>query len=89
MGSSGHVGAQGAGFTPTQRQLSLVLGRRENRAQKMLSRLQTGPATTWEMMQLGGAGFSSRLRELRNQGWEIEAQGGPEEWVYVLKGRRS
>jgi hypothetical protein len=36
------------------------------------------------MMQLGGAGFSSRLRELRNEGHNIVAEGGPEAWVYRL-----
>jgi hypothetical protein len=36
------------------------------------------------MMQLGGAGFSSRLRELRNEGHNIVAEGGPETWVYRL-----
>ena len=90
--STGRVGPQGAGFTPAERQLSLALGRRESKAQRMLARLKSGPAGTYELMQIGGAGFSSRLRELRNQGWKIRceqrAEGGAEWSVYTLEGRQ-
>ena len=40
------------------------LGKRE----AMLARLRQGPARTYELMALGGSGFSARLRELRDQG---------------------
>lgn len=39
--------------------------RRTSKCERMLLRLREGPATTWELMGLGGAGFSSRLAELR------------------------
>ena len=39
----------------------------------ILARLRFGPATTWEMNQLGGSGFSSRISELRV---ELRKRGG-------------
>lgn len=54
--------------TPTANRESLKrLGRRE----RILARLQEGSARTWELMALGGSGFSSRLKELRNDGHRI------------------
>jgi hypothetical protein len=47
--------------------------KRNGRRERMLARLQAGPATTWELMQIGGAGFSSRLNELRRAGHNIPA----------------
>jgi hypothetical protein len=86
----GHHGPQDAilvaGWTPADRELTQSLRKRAGRAAQMLERLRRGPATTWELMQLGGAGFSSRLRELRNAGHRIVAEGGPDEWVYRLEG---
>jgi len=47
--------------------------KRNGRRERMLARLQAGPATTFELMALGGAGFSSRLNELRRAGHNIPA----------------
>lgn len=72
-------------FTPAASELAHALRNRETRAQKMLARLRLGPASTFDLMMLGGAGFSSRLKELRRAGHEIEVSGGPERFVYTLK----
>lgn len=73
-------------FTPSARELAQALRNRETRAQKMLARLRLGPASTFDLMMLGGAGFSSRLKELRRAGAVIEVSGGPERFVYTLRG---
>ena len=72
-------------FTPAASELAQALRNRETRAQKMLARLRLGPCTTFDLMMLGGAGFSSRLKELRRAGHEITVEGGPERFVYTLK----
>mgnify|MGYP007100154509 CR=1 FL=1 len=72
-------------FNPSARELAHALRNRETRAQKMLARLRLGPCTTFDLMMLGGAGFSSRLKELRRAGHVIEVEGGPERFVYTLK----
>jgi hypothetical protein len=59
---------------PAARELGQAVRKRESRAARMLARLKCGPATTLEMMTLGGAGFSSRLRELRNAGHRITCE---------------
>jgi hypothetical protein len=66
---------------PTQAAQS---AKRASKAQKMLERLKCGPATTWDLMQLGGAGFSSRLFELRSQGYVIEAESQGDYAIYTL-----
>jgi hypothetical protein len=70
-------------FLPTASRVSLKrLGKRE----RILARLKEGPATTWELMQLGGAGFSSRIAELRRDGWNIPAPEMHEDYgVYRLE----
>jgi hypothetical protein len=51
----------------------------------MLERLRLGPATTFELMALGGAGFSSRLAELRRAGHNIPSPEMHEDFgVYRL-----
>lgn len=57
-----------SGWTPAQRELSAHMRRRESRKARMLVRLQQGEATTWELMQIGGSGWRSRLYELREDG---------------------
>ena len=39
----------------------------------ILARLRFGPAPTWELNQIGGSGFSSRIAELRKSGFQIKA----------------
>jgi hypothetical protein len=50
----------------------------------MLERLKCGPATTWDLMQIGGAGFSSRLHELREAGRRIDCERHEDYAVYTL-----
>ena len=52
-------------FTPSASELQHEAQDRETACRRILERLESGPATTWEMMQLGGSGFSSRINELR------------------------
>lgn len=73
-----------AGWTPAQRQLSAHLDKRESRKARMLARLECGPATTLDLMQIGGAGFSSRLAELRRDGHPITCENHLDYAVYRL-----
>jgi hypothetical protein len=70
-------------FLPSQAAQS---ARRASKAQKMLERLKCGSATTWELMQIGGAGFSSRLHELRGAGHRINCEQHEDGAVYRLVG---
>ena len=58
--------------------------RRMSKAKLMLRRLQQGSCKTYELMQIGGAGFSSRLRELRNEGHVIKVEMYETHAVYTL-----
>ena len=58
--------------------------RRMSKAKLMLRRLQQGSASTIELMMIGGAGFSSRLRELRNDGHVIKVEMFEDHAVYSL-----
>ena len=55
-----------------------------NKAKLMLRRLRQAPATTIELMMIGGAGFSSRLRELRNDGHRIDVEMFEDHARYTL-----
>ena len=73
-----------AGWTPTQRQLSLHLDKRESRKARMLARLREGEATTWELMQIGGSGWRSRLHELSVEGHPYTCENRLDYAVYRL-----
>lgn len=68
-------------FTPTA---SAVEGKRLGRRVAMLARLEYGPATTLDLMRIGGAGFSSRIHELREAGHRIVCTQYPHGAVYRL-----
>lgn len=68
-------------WTPTASAVSL---KRQGRAFQILDRLRQGPARTWDLMMLGGAGFSSRIRELRVSGFQIECTQDEDGAVYRL-----
>jgi len=70
-------------WTPTASAVSL---KRQGRAFQILDRLRQGPARTWDLMMLGGAGFSSRIRELRVSGFQIECEQDEDGAVYRLVG---
>lgn len=72
-------------FAPTA---AAVARKREGKRERMLARLKSGPATTWELLLLGGAGFSSRLRELRDEGHRIECEEHDEGATYRLEGEK-
>jgi hypothetical protein len=68
-------------WLPTQAAQS---AKRASKAQKMLDRLKCGSSNTWELMQIGGAGFSSRLHELREAGHRIDCEQNEDYAVYTL-----
>ena len=53
--------------TPVTQELS----RRSRNAQRVLERLRIGPATTRELVDVGGLRAPGRVHELRQQGYEI------------------
>jgi hypothetical protein len=85
-----YPGQLGIDWTPAAREFGMAVRKRESRAARMLARLKCGPATTKELNDLGGAGFSSRLRELRNAGHRITCEQhvheGSEWAIYRLEG---
>lgn len=74
-----------SGWTPAQRELSAHMRKRESRKARMLARLQQGEATTWELMQLGGSGWRSRLHELKLDGYQYSCENRLDYAVYRLE----
>ena len=63
--------------------------RRLSNKLRVLRRLQVGPATTRELIEVGGTRAPGRVHELRRDGWLIECEdrkGGL--CIYTLKGKR-
>lgn len=63
-----------------------VARKRAGRRERVLSRLQTGPATTWDLMQrdVGGSGFNQRIQELRLAGHRIVCEEHEDGAIYTL-----
>lgn len=56
---------------------------------RVLARLQQGPATTLELIAVGGTRAPARTHELREEGWPIVVEsdpGTPGRYVYRLTG---
>jgi len=68
-------------FGPTA---AKVENKRSGKRAAILARLESGPARTWDLMLLGGAGFSSRIRELRVEGHRIECEQDEDGATYRL-----
>lgn len=82
MGSQANQNAQRRlEFTPTA---SKVENKRQGQRERLLARLESGPARTWDLMLIGGPGFSSRIRELRVAGHDIFCDQDGEGAVYRL-----
>lgn len=62
-----------------------VARKREGKRERMLERLKCGSATTWELMSIGGSGFSSRIAELREAGHRIDCEEHEDGAVYTLE----
>lgn len=77
------IGQRRLEFAPEASRQSL---KREGRRERILARLRLGPARTWEILSLGGSGMSSRLRELRESGFQIECEQDEEGATYRLVG---
>lgn len=62
--------------------------RRDGAKERILSRLQRGPASNAELNDIAFR-YSARLEELRKRGWLIVStpQGGGQ-WMYTLQGKR-
>lgn len=66
---------------------------RHSQCDRVLARLRQGPATSWQLQQLGVCSHTSRISELRKLGHVIEKT---EQWrgkqrivTYTLKGQMS
>jgi hypothetical protein len=62
-------------------------GKRARKAQAILDRLRVGPATTLELVRVGGVRFGARLLELRAEGHRIETENHGEYAIYRLDGK--
>jgi hypothetical protein len=75
-------------FTPAASELAHAIRGRETRAQRILSRLQRGPATSQQLLQVGGLRYGARLLELRQAGHKITTEEHPDHAVYRLEAIR-
>lgn len=73
-------------FTPAASQLAHAVRGRETRAQRILARLRQGPATSQQLLAVGGLKYGARLLELRRAGHRIVTEEHPEYAVYTLEG---
>lgn len=73
-------------WTPAARELSKAVRKRENASQRILTRLEAGPASTLELARIGGVRFSARILELRRAGHKIRTENRPDHAIYVLEG---
>jgi hypothetical protein len=63
--------------------------RRLSNKQRVLARLQEGPATTRQLMEVGGTRAPGRVHELRGEGWIVEVEDrGNGLHIYRLTGRK-
>lgn len=65
--------------------------RRSTKSRNILARLAQGPATTWDLMRIGGSGWRSRLQELREgqvdgTAHQIRTESHGDYAVYTLEG---
>lgn len=83
------TGAQeGIGWTPSDREMSQVVQKRESKARRILARLREGPATSIELAQITHR-FSARILELRREhriNREDHVRDGLEWSTYTLEG---
>lgn len=77
---------RGIGWTPSDREFSLAVRKRESKGASILARLREGPAGTAELARVGGVRFGARLLELRRQGHRIVTEGHADHAVYRLEG---
>jgi hypothetical protein len=73
-------------FTPAARELSRVIRRRENAANRILDALRAGPKTTLQLVEVGGVRFGARILELRQAGHRIKTEDRLDYAVYSLEG---
>lgn len=60
--------------------------RRENNKTRVLERLRLGPATTMQLVEIGGIRATGRISDLRREGYVIECDDrGKGLCVYSLK----
>ena len=71
-------------FTPAASELAHAVRGRETKAQRIVARLRQGPATTWELGQVGGFRFSARLQELEARGLRYEREDRADHSVYTM-----
>lgn len=71
-------------FTPASSELAHALRGRETRAQRILARLRQGPASSQELLRVGGLRYSARVFELRRAGHRISTVEHADHAVYSL-----
>lgn len=73
-----------AGLFPAARELGAEADRRQSKADAVLERLRRGPASTLELVRVGGVRFGARVLELRRAGHRIETEHALDHAVYRL-----
>lgn len=77
-------------FTPAASELAHAVRGRETKAQRILARLKEGPATSLNLLAVGGLRYGARIHELRLAGHRItredHVQAGQEWSTYTLEG---
>ena len=71
-------------FTPAASDLAHALRGRETRAQRIVARLRLGPASTWELVKVGGSRFGARLNELKAAGMTWDREDHADHSVYTM-----
>lgn len=76
-------------FTPAASERAHSLRHRESKAERVLARLKEGPATSLNLLAVGGLRYGARIHELREAGNRIDREDfshAGQEWsVYTLK----
>ena len=71
-------------FTPAASELAHALKGRETKAQRIVARLRLGPASTWELVKVGGSRFGARLNELKAAGMTWDREDHADHSVYTM-----
>ena len=66
---------------------------RQSQADRVLARLKQGPASSWQLQQLGICSHTARVSDLRKRGYKVERKdtyrGRQRIVTYELKGQLS
>ena len=68
-----------------RREQAGIASKRAGKAEAILERLKRGPATSMDLMQVGGIRYSARVFELRQRGKRITTENHDDYAVYRLE----